>query len=57
MVHKSLKEICPEYLKGKFTSRTQISKYKARRPNDLQVPKPRLEILKQSFLHRRRSLE
>ena len=42
MVHKILKKKCPEDLMGKFTRRTQISKYETRRINDLQVPKPRL---------------
>ena len=46
MVHKILKEMCPEYLKGKFTRRTKISKYETHRINDLQIPKPRLEISK-----------
>ena len=44
MVHKILKKRCPENLKGKFTRRTQISKCKTRRINDLQIRKPRLEI-------------
>ena len=48
-IHKILKEMCPENLKGKFTRRTKISKYETRRINDLQIPKPRLEISKKSF--------
>ena len=49
MVHKLLKEICPEIFKGKFIRQTQISKYETRRKNDLQIPKLRLELSKKSF--------
>ena len=49
MVHKILKEMCPDYLRGKFTRRTKISKYETHRMNDLQIPKPRLEISKKSY--------
>ena len=49
MVHKILKKKCPENLKGKFTRRTQISKYETRRINDLQIPKRRLELSNKSF--------
>ena len=49
MVHKILKEMCPEILKGKFIRRTHISKYETRRINDLQIPKLRLELSKKSF--------
>ena len=38
MVHKILKEMCPENLKGKLTRRNKISKYVTRRINDLQYP-------------------
>ena len=48
MVHKILKEMCPETLKGKLI-RTHISKYETRRINDLQIPKLRLELSKKSF--------
>ena len=44
MVHKFLRG---KRLKGKFTYRTQISKYKTRRVND--VPKPQLEISRKRF--------
>ena len=47
MVHKILKEMCPEILKGKFIKRTHISKYETRRLNDLQIPK--LELSKKCF--------
>ena len=40
MVHKILREMCPDNHKGKFTRRNKISKYETRRINDLQVPKP-----------------
>ena len=49
MVHKILNEQCPEILKQKFTKRSQVSKYETRRANDLQVPRPRLEIKKRAF--------
>ena len=49
MVHKILKEMCPEILKGKFMRRTHASKYETRRINDLQIPKLRLELSKKSF--------
>ena len=49
VVHKILKEMCPKILKGKFTRRTQVSKYETRRINDLQIPKLRLELSKKSF--------
>ena len=49
IAHKILKNRCPESLKGKFTRRTQISKYKTCRLNDLQTPKPRLELSKKGF--------
>ena len=52
MVHKILNEQCPEILKQKFTKRSQVSKYETRRANDLQVPRPRLEITKKSFSYR-----
>ena len=39
MVHKVLRKRCPENLKGKFTRRNQISKYKTRRMRDLQILK------------------
>ena len=54
VVHKILREICPENLKGKFTNRTQISKYETHRMNDLQMPRPRLEISKRSFYSSKR---
>ena len=44
MVHKILGEMCLESLKGKFTKRSQASKYETRGMNDLQIPKQRLEI-------------
>lgn len=43
MVHKILKERCPEILKGKFITRAQISNDETRRINDLQITKLRLE--------------
>ena len=46
MVHKILAGICPENLKGKFTRRSQITKYETRKINDLQIPKTRLEVSK-----------
>ena len=49
MVHKILRKRCPENLKGKSTRRNQISKYETRKMHDLQIPKPRLELLKRSF--------
>ena len=49
MVHKILKEMCPEILKGKFIRRTHISKYETRRINDLQIPKLQLKLSKKSF--------
>ena len=49
MVHIILNEQCPEILKQKFTKRSQVSKYETRRANDLQVPRPRLEITKRAF--------
>ena len=52
MVHKILNEQCPEILKQKFTKRSQVSKYETRRANDLQVPRPRLEITKKSFSYK-----
>ena len=42
MVHKILKEMCPDILIGKFIRRTQISKYETRRTNDPQIPKLRV---------------
>ena len=51
-VHKILNEQCPEILKQKFTKRSQVSKYEARRANDLRVPRPRLEITKKSFSYK-----
>ena len=49
MVHRILKEMCSENLKGKFARRTNISKYETRRINDLLIPRPRLEIAGKSF--------
>ena len=49
MLHKILRNRCPENLKGKFTRRNQISKYETSRMHDLQIPKPRLELSKRSF--------
>ena len=49
MVRKILNEQCPEIFKQKFTKRSQISTYETRRLNDLQVPRPRLEITRKSF--------
>ena len=43
---------CPEILKQEFTKRSQVSKYETRRANDLQVPRPRLEITKKSFSYK-----
>ena len=39
-------------LRQKFTKRSQVSKYETRRANDLQVPRPRLEITKKSFSYK-----
>ena len=52
MVHKILNEQCPEILKQKFTKRSQVSKYETRRVNDLQIPRPRLEITQKSFSYK-----
>ena len=49
MVRKLLNEQCPEILNQNFTKRSQISTYETRRLNDLQVPRPRLEITRKSF--------
>ena len=51
MVLKILKEMFPENLTGKFTRRTKISRYETRRINDLQTPKPRLEISQKKVFH------
>ena len=52
IVHKILKKKCPENLKGKFTRRTQLSKYETRKINDLQLPTPLLELSKKSLRRR-----
>ena len=39
-------------LSKKFTKRSQVSKYETRRANDLQIPRPRLEITKKSFSYK-----
>ena len=52
MVHKILNEQCPEILKQKFTKRSRISKYETRKANDLQIPRPRLEITKKNFSYK-----
>ena len=52
MVHTTLNEQCPEILKQKFTKRSHVSKYETRRANDLQIPRPRLEIAKKSFSYK-----
>ena len=49
IAHQILNEQCPEILKRKFTKRSQVSKYETRRVNDLQIPRPRLEMTKKSF--------
>ena len=49
MVHKILRNKCPENLKGKFTRRNHISQYETRKMHDLQIPKPRLELSRSSF--------
>ena len=49
MVHKILNEQCSEVLKHKFPMRSQVSQYEARRMNDLDIPRPRLEITRKSF--------
>ena len=51
MVHKIINEQYPEIHKQKFIKRSQVSKYETRRVNDLQVPRPRLEIIIKSFLY------
>ena len=48
-MHNILDEQCQEIIKQKFTKRSQASKYQTRRVNDLQVPRPRLEITRKSF--------
>ena len=35
----------------KVTNRNQVSKYETRRMNDLQIPRPRLEIAQKRFLY------
>ena len=52
MVHKILNEQCSEILKQKFTKRSHVSKYEKRRANDLQIPRPRLEITKMHFSYK-----
>ena len=49
MVHKTLREKCPENHKGKFINLTQFSKYENRRLNNLQLSRPLLEISKKRF--------
>ena len=49
MLHKVLKEMCPEDLQGRFTMRTKISKYETSRINNLQIRKPCLEISNRVF--------
>ena len=36
----------------KFTKRSHVSKYETRRANDLQIPRPRLEITTKSFSYK-----
>ena len=38
-------------LKEKVTKRSYVSKYETRRVNDLQVPRPRLEMTRKSISH------
>ena len=52
MMHKILNEQCPEILQRNFTKRSQVSKYETRRANDLQIPRPRLEMTKKSFSYK-----
>lgn len=51
MAHKTLREKSPENLERMFPNRTQISKYETRRMDELQIPRPRLEISKKRFLY------
>ena len=52
MVHKILNEQCPKILKKKFAIRSQVSKFETRRANDMQVPRPRLEITRKNFSYK-----
>ena len=52
MVHKILNEQCPETLSKSSQKDLMFSKYETRRANDLQIPRPRLEITKKSFSYK-----
>ena len=50
MVYKSLNDLTPDNLSSTFTYRRDISKYKLRDSvNNLAIPKPRTDYLKNSF--------
>ena len=50
MIYKIINGLCPDNLKGRLATRSQISNYSTRNYLDLDIPRQNLEFSKKSFL-------
>ena len=51
MTYKMMNGLCPDNLKGKFITRSEISRYSTRNQLDIDIPRQNLEFSKGSFFH------
>ena len=51
MTYKMINGLCPDSLRGKFTTRSEISSYSTRNQLDIDIPRHNLEFSKGSFFH------
>ena len=51
MIYKILNGLCPDNLRGRLVSRSQISNYRTRNQLDLETPRQNLEFSKNSFFY------
>ena len=51
MIYKITNDLCPDSLKGRFSTRSQLSNYRLRNSLDIDVPRQNLEFSKRSFYY------
>ena len=51
MIYKIMNGLCPDNLRGRLVTRSQISNYPTRNHLDLDIPRKNLEFSKSSFFY------
>ena len=51
MTYKIMNGLCPDSLRGKFITRSEISSFSTSNQLDIDIPKQNLEFSKGSFFH------